>query len=74
MSMMRLNVLFCLLAFMAGLDAIAIPVHHEVHEKRETLSPRWTKLDRVESHKLLPMRIGLTQTNIENGYEHLMKV
>lgn len=72
--MTRLNVLFCLLAILAGLDAIAVPLHHEVHEKRERLAPRWTKLDRVEPHKLLPMRIGLTQTNIENGYDHLMKV
>lgn len=72
--MVDLNILLCLLAFVAISSAIAVPLHHEVHEKRETLSPRWTKLDRVESHKLLPMRIGLTQTNIDNGYEHLMKV
>lgn len=72
--MAPVKTLFGLLALVAGLDAIALPPQHEVHEKRETLSARWTKLDRVESHKLLPMRIGLTQSNIEDGYEHLMNV
>jgi tripeptidyl-peptidase-1 len=72
--MMRVKILVCLAAFVALLDAVAIPPHHEIHEKRETLHPRWTKGDRVKSHKLLPMRIGLTQTNLDNGYEHLMEV
>jgi tripeptidyl-peptidase I len=72
--MVRVNTLLCLLAVVALLDALALPSHHEVHERRDTLPRRWTKLERVESHKLLPMRIGLAQKNIENGYEHLMKV
>ena len=72
--MAPVKLLLSLLAFAAALDAVALPAHHEVHERRDTLSPRWTKLDRVESHKLLPMRIGLTQSNIDNGYEHLMNV
>jgi hypothetical protein len=56
------------------LDASAIPSHQVVHEKRESLHPRWTKAKRVESHKYLPMRIGLAQTNLDHGYEHLMDV
>lgn len=73
--MTGMKILFSLLAFVALLvDAIAIPPHHEIHEKRETLHPRWTKLERVESHKLFSMRIGLTQTNLDHGYEHLMDV
>jgi tripeptidyl-peptidase-1 len=55
-------------------NAVAIPPLHEVHEKRQTLHPRWTKRDRVESHKLFQMRIGLKQSNLEKGYEHLMDV
>lgn len=66
---------WCSLLALAGLlNAVAIPSHHEVHERRDALSQRWTKRDRVESHKLLPMRIGLAQSNLENGYEHLMDV
>ena len=73
-NMMNVKTLWCLLSFVATLSAIAIPPHLEVHEKRETLHPRWTKRERIESHKLLPMRIGLAQTNLDAGYEHLMKV
>lgn len=71
---MFMNVWLGLLAFVVALDAVAIPPHHEIHEKRETLHPRWMKRGRVESTKLLPMRIGLKQTNLENGYEHLLDV
>ena len=58
----------------AAVNAVAIHAHHEVHEKRETLHPRWTKRDRVESHKVFQMRIGLKQSNLEKGYEHLIDV
>ena len=74
MTMAGMKISLCLVALLGLIEAIAIPPHHEVHEKREALHPRWTKRDRVESHKLLPMRIGLAQTNLENGYEYLMEV
>ena len=64
----------CLWAILGLIEAISIPLHHEVHEKRGILPPRWTKRDRVEPHKLLPMRIGLAQTDLESGYDHLMDV
>jgi tripeptidyl-peptidase-1 len=66
--------LVAFVAFLAAVNAVAVPAHHEIHEKREFLHKRWTKVDRVESHKLFPMRIGLTQTNLEHGYNHLMDV
>ena len=72
--MARMRVLLCLVVLLGLIEGIVIPPLHEIHEKREALHPRWTKRDRVESHKLLPMRIGLTQANLENGYEHLMDV
>jgi len=71
---MAYKLLLCILALVAVLDAIAIPPHHEVHEKRDRLHPRWTKLDRVEPQKWFQMRIGLTQTNLEKGYDHIMDV
>lgn len=73
-NMMSTNILLRLLAFAVALDAVVIPSNHEIHEKRETLHPEWMKRGRVESHKLLPMRIGLTQTNLDNGYEYLLDV
>jgi len=54
------------------IEARNIPSHVEVHEKRETLHSRWTKRDRVEGHKVFQMRIGLAQTGLDGGYEHLM--
>jgi tripeptidyl-peptidase-1 len=63
-----------LVAAAAVINAVAISPHHEVHEKRQTLHPRWTKRDRVEFHKLFQMRIGLKQSNLEDGYRHLMEV
>jgi tripeptidyl-peptidase I len=72
---MALKSLFvCLTGLLAVASAIPVPDTHAVHEERRTLHPRWTKKDRIESHKLLPMRIGLAQTNLDNVYEHLMDV
>jgi tripeptidyl-peptidase-1 len=73
--MMGMKTLVAQLAAAAAVvNAVAIPPHHEVHEKRQTLHPRWTKRDRVESHKLFQMRVGLKQSNLEDGYRHLMEV
>jgi tripeptidyl-peptidase I len=73
--MTRMKSLVALLAAAAvAVNAVAIPPLHEVHEKRQTLHPRWTKRDRVESHKVFQMRVGLKQSNLEKGYEHLMDV
>jgi tripeptidyl-peptidase-1 len=63
-----------LFAIAAITDAVPAPAPHVVHEKRETLHSRWVKKDRVASHALLPMRIGLTQTGLENAHVHLMDV
>ncbi|CAG8952783.1 hypothetical protein HYFRA_00009028 [Hymenoscyphus fraxineus] len=63
-----------LVPLIALCEAIQIPHLHEVHEKRTSVHPRWTKTKRVEEHKLLPMRIGLAQMNLDDGYEHLMDV
>ncbi|PCG89982.1 Peptidase S8/S53, subtilisin/kexin/sedolisin [Penicillium occitanis (nom. inval.)] len=49
-------------------------VKHVLHEKRDSLPERWTKRDRVPRDKLLPMRIGLAQSNLEKAYEHLLDV
>lgn len=55
--------------------AAASPVSsskHAVHERRETTSTRWVKRDRIEPASLLPLRIGLTQSNLDNAHEHLL--
>ena len=73
--MRRMKSLVALVAAAAvAVNAVALPAHHVVHEKREILHPRWTKKERVQSQKLFQMRIGLKQTNLEKGYEHLLDV
>lgn len=66
--------LLTIIVLLGWVEALAVPAHIEVHERRQSLSPRWTKRDRVESHKVLQMRVGLAQTNLDHGYEHLMDV
>lgn len=56
---------------------IALPLNavpHVVHEKRTILHQRWTQGRRVNSGSILPMRIGLVQSNIDSAHEQLMDV
>lgn len=45
-----------------------------VHEKRHTPATRWIKRDRIAPQAILPVRIGLTQNNLEKGHDFLMDV
>ncbi|TGO60885.1 hypothetical protein BOTNAR_0138g00120 [Botryotinia narcissicola] len=42
------------------------------HEKRNTPHTQWIKRDRIASTTLLPVRIGLSQGNLEKGHDFLM--
>lgn len=44
------------------------------HEKRHAPRTRWVKRDRIASTTLLPVRIGLSQGNLEKGHDFLMDV
>ncbi|CAI7628600.1 unnamed protein product [Penicillium pancosmium] len=66
---------FCAVLAAAALSGAApAPVKHVLHERREERSLDWVKGDRVESNAILPVRIGLTQNNLEKGYDYLMDV
>lgn len=45
-----------------------------VHEKRAVEPVEWAKTRRLEAHKVLPLRIGLTQQNVHEIEEMLMSV
>lgn len=47
---------------------------HVLHEKRSSLPKVWRRSNRVDRDAILPVKIGLTQSNLENGYAHLMDV
>ncbi|KAF7909907.1 uncharacterized protein EAF01_003625 [Botrytis porri] len=44
------------------------------HEKRNAPHTQWMKRDRIASTALLPVRIGLSQGNLEKGHDFLMDV
>jgi len=47
---------------------------HVLHEKREVLQPKWVKRDAVVAGRTLPVRIGMTQSNMHQAHSMLMKV
>jgi tripeptidyl-peptidase-1 len=47
---------------------------YSLHEKRTTHSKVWSRGNRVNGDDIVPVRIGLTQTNLNDGYAHLMDV
>lgn len=53
-------------------SVFAAPTTHVLHEKRDVAVkfPR----RRVDRDAVIPVRIGLKQTNLESGYERLMDV
>jgi tripeptidyl-peptidase-1 len=55
-------------------SAVPTGLKHAVHEKRDTPAMDWVRGSRIETNAVLPMRIGLTQTNLELGYDYVMEV
>ena len=48
-------------------------LRHVVHEKR-SISGRWVPTDRVHPDAIIPLRIGLTQSDLHTGMDRLMDV
>jgi tripeptidyl-peptidase I len=61
-------------AIAALVHAAPAPLKHVVHEERSMPPRDWVKGARIEKTAVIPMRIGLTQTNLEKGYDYLMEV
>ena len=70
----NLKCISVLLALGISITARPAPSSHIVHEKRQSLHSRWEKRDRVDQNALLPMRIALTQSNLDDAHKHLMDV
>jgi tripeptidyl-peptidase-1 len=66
------------LAIVAAIAAISnaapAPARHVLHEERQAPPTEWIQGARIESDAILPMRIGLSQTNLEKGHDFLMEV
>ena len=61
-------------ALLALAHAFPKPASHVVHEKRDITHPRWVKRSGIYGRANLPMRIGLTQSNLDRGFEYMMDV
>lgn len=76
MFLSLLLIVFYVIIARTGVHALSIPSSHALHEKRETQSieVQWVKRGRIPTRATLPMRVGLRQENLENGYNFLMDV
>ena len=54
--------------------AAPAPSGHTLHERRSVEYSPWTKAERLHAETILPMRIGLTQSNLDIGHDLLMDV
>ena len=69
---MRFSI-FALGAFIVG--AVAAPSsNHVVHEKRNGIPQGWWKHAKLPGNERLPMRIALTQSNLDKAHEYLAEV
>ncbi|RAK75328.1 S53 family peptidase [Aspergillus fijiensis CBS 313.89] len=59
---------------LAALSGALPASDHVVHEKRSSASTLWQKAARVNGTENVIVRIGLTQNNLDRGYEYLMDV
>ena len=61
----------------AGLvvSAVAAPsAKHALHEKRSTLPPGWERVGELDDSSTLPMKVALSQSNLDKGEDFLMQV
>lgn len=58
------------LSFLAT-SALPALTKHVVHEDQDLASYRWLKGDRVPPYAILPVRIGLVQSNLDKAHEYL---
>jgi tripeptidyl-peptidase-1 len=47
---------------------------YEVHERRDFIPKSWVEEKRLDAAAFLPVRIGLTQNNLDYGHELLMEM
>ncbi len=72
---MHLSLLFVCSLLAAAIAALtANTKRHVVHERRERLPAHWKRSAKLHGDSNLPMRIALTQSNLDRADEFLMDV
>ena len=72
--MQFLRSVFIIATFAYPVLCAILPNTHVLHEKRDHLASAWIKRDRVQRNAILPIRIGLSQSNLHKGDDLLMQV
>ena len=67
-------VILLLGAAAAGVLAVPTPDEYAIHERRDFVPALWAEGKRLDGSKSLPVRIGLTQSNLGHGHELLMEM
>jgi len=65
-----------LIAKLLVCKCLAVPTtqHHVVHEKRNTHPAGWIRRGELNNRAVLPMRIALSQSNLDKGHNWLMDI
>lgn len=72
---MRFSIIAVAVGILACSDAAPTSARrYAVHEKRETLPKEWKRSALVHPDSTIPLRIALTQRNLDKGEEYLMDV
>ena len=66
--------LSAVLSLAALCNAAPSPIKHVLHEERAVESRDWVRGARLEKTAIVPMKIGLTQSNLDLGHDYLMDV
>ena len=71
-SKMRFSLLT--LGALVATAAAAPSVNHVLHEKRDRLPSGWGQKEELDGNTILPMKVGLTQANLDKAEEYLMEI
>jgi tripeptidyl-peptidase-1 len=71
--MMKSSMLL-LLGATAAVMAMPAPHDYVVHERRDNIPNSWIQSKKLDGSTTLPVRIGLTQSNLDRGHDLLMEM
>ena len=72
---MKLTLVAVISGLLAQASAAPAPGPYVVHEKRDAQTTKWSRSTvKLPRDAIIPMSIGLTQRNLEKGYDFLMEV
>lgn len=63
-----------LLSFFAVVFSIPITQRHILHERRSQAPPQWLRKSRLKGGEVIPVKIGLSQRNLDRAEDFLYDV